>query len=46
MVVPRGAIRGRKAIVAVLGGAGAMGRATVFDLARSGHPVLLLETDA
>ena len=31
--------------MAVLGGAGAMGRATVFDLARSGHPVLLLDAD-
>lgn len=31
--------------MAVLGGAGAMGRAVVFDLARSGHPVLLLESD-
>jgi lysine 6-dehydrogenase len=37
--------KGAKAVVAVLGGAGAMGRATVFDLARSGHPVLLLEAD-
>ena len=34
-----------KRLVAVLGGAGAMGRATVFDLARSGHPVLLLDAD-
>ena len=32
-------------VVAVLGGAGAMGRATVYDLARSGQPVLLLEAD-
>jgi saccharopine dehydrogenase (NAD+, L-lysine-forming) len=31
--------------VAVLGGAGAMGRATVFDLARTGLRVLLLEAD-
>src|SRR6185295_9936977 len=31
--------------VAVLGGAGAMGRATVHDLARSGQRVLLLEAD-
>lgn len=31
--------------MAVLGGAGAMGRATVFDLARSGYPVLLLDSD-
>lgn len=31
--------------MAVLGGAGAMGRATVFDLTRSGHPVRLLEAD-
>jgi saccharopine dehydrogenase (NAD+, L-lysine-forming) len=31
--------------VAVLGGAGAMGRATVFDLARSGYGVLLLDSD-
>src|SRR5215475_9783383 len=36
----------RKPRVAVLGGAGAMGRAVVFDLVRSGHPVLLLESDA
>lgn len=35
----------KKPRVAVLGGAGAMGRAAVYDLARSGHPVLLLETD-
>ena len=34
-----------KRVVAVLGGAGAMGRATVYDLARSGQPVLLLEAD-
>jgi lysine 6-dehydrogenase len=34
-----------KRLVAVLGGAGAMGRATVLDLARSGHPVLLLDSD-
>lgn len=31
--------------MAVLGGAGAMGRATVYDLARSGQRVVLLETD-
>jgi len=31
--------------VAVLGGAGAMGRATVFDLARQGFRVLLLDAD-
>ena len=31
--------------MAVLGGAGAMGRASVHDLALSGHPVLLLESD-
>jgi saccharopine dehydrogenase-like NADP-dependent oxidoreductase len=35
-----------KPLVAVLGGAGAMGRATVFDLTRSGYPVRLLESDA
>jgi saccharopine dehydrogenase (NAD+, L-lysine-forming) len=35
----------RKPVVAVIGGAGAMGRATVYDLARSGHPVLLLDQD-
>jgi saccharopine dehydrogenase-like NADP-dependent oxidoreductase len=35
----------RKPLVAVLGGAGAMGRASVFDLTRSGHPVRLLESD-
>jgi saccharopine dehydrogenase (NAD+, L-lysine-forming) len=32
-------------LVAVLGGAGAMGRAAVFDLARSGYRVLLLDAD-
>jgi saccharopine dehydrogenase (NAD+, L-lysine-forming) len=32
-------------LVAVLGGAGAMGRATVLDLARSGYRVLLLDSD-
>ena len=32
-------------LVAVLGGAGAMGRAVVFDLARAGHPVRILESD-
>ncbi len=31
--------------MAVLGGAGAMGRATVFDLARQGFRVLLLDAD-
>jgi len=31
--------------VAVLGGAGAMGRAVVFDLAQAGHPVRILDTD-
>ena len=36
--------RGRP-LVAVLGGAGAMGRAVVYDLARAGHPVRLLESD-
>jgi lysine 6-dehydrogenase len=41
-----GTSSGKKTLVAVLGGAGAMGRAVVFDLARSGHPVLLLESDA
>jgi lysine 6-dehydrogenase len=35
-----------KPLVAVLGGAGAMGRAVVFDLAESGHRVRLLDTDA
>jgi saccharopine dehydrogenase (NAD+, L-lysine-forming) len=34
-----------RSVVAVLGGAGAMGRAAVFDLARSGRGVLLLEAD-
>jgi saccharopine dehydrogenase (NAD+, L-lysine-forming) len=34
-----------KALVAVLGGAGAMGRAVVFDLTASDHPVLLLDAD-
>jgi lysine 6-dehydrogenase len=34
-----------KPLVAVLGGAGAMGRAVVFDLARSGHLVRLLDRD-
>jgi saccharopine dehydrogenase (NAD+, L-lysine-forming) len=37
--------RAGKPLVAVLGGAGAMGRAAVYDLARSGHPVLILESD-
>jgi saccharopine dehydrogenase-like NADP-dependent oxidoreductase len=40
-----GTSNGTKTLVAVLGGAGAMGRAVVFDLVRSGHPVLLLESD-
>ncbi len=31
--------------MAVLGGAGAMGRATVFDLTRNGYRVLLLDAD-
>ena len=31
--------------MAVLGGAGAMGRATVFELARSGYRILLLESN-
>src|SRR5262249_20317529 len=35
----------RKPLVAVLGGAGAMGRATVFDLTAAGHAVRLLEAD-
>jgi saccharopine dehydrogenase-like NADP-dependent oxidoreductase len=35
----------KKPTVAVLGGAGAMGRATVFDLVRAGHPVVLLESN-
>jgi saccharopine dehydrogenase (NAD+, L-lysine-forming) len=35
----------KKKLVAVLGGAGAMGRATVYDLTRMGHPVRLLEND-
>jgi saccharopine dehydrogenase (NAD+, L-lysine-forming) len=35
----------RKSVVAVLGGAGAMGRAAVFDLTRSRHRVLLLDQD-
>jgi saccharopine dehydrogenase (NAD+, L-lysine-forming) len=34
-----------RAVVAVLGGAGAMGRAAVFDFTRSGHAVVLLESD-
>ncbi len=32
-------------VVAVLGGAGAMGRAVVYDLARQGRRVLVLDTD-
>ena len=39
------ASRRKRRSVAVLGGAGAMGRATIFDLARSGYPVLLLDSD-
>jgi saccharopine dehydrogenase (NAD+, L-lysine-forming) len=39
------ASRKGKPLVAVLGGAGAMGRAAVFDLAASGHRVLLLDAD-
>ena len=34
-----------KPLVAVLGGAGAMGRAVVFDLARQRHRVLVLDRD-
>jgi saccharopine dehydrogenase-like NADP-dependent oxidoreductase len=34
-----------RATVAVLGGAGLMGRATVWELARLGHPVRLVDTD-
>src|SRR5712691_3214454 len=37
--------RGRKPLVAVVGGAGAMGRAVVFDLARQGHRVLVVDRD-
>jgi len=37
---------GKRRFVAVLGGAGAMGRATVFDLTRSGVDVRLLDADA
>src|SRR2546425_1209288 len=37
--------KSRKPLVAVLGGAGAMGRAVVFDLARQGHRVLVLDRD-
>jgi saccharopine dehydrogenase (NAD+, L-lysine-forming) len=36
---------GKRRYVAVLGGAGAMGRATVYDLARSGVNVLLLDAN-
>jgi lysine 6-dehydrogenase len=35
----------KERLVAVLGGAGAMGRATVFDLAQSGYRVRLLDSD-
>lgn len=35
----------RRAPVVVLGGAGAMGRATVFDLTASGLPVRLIDSD-
>ncbi|MFI5006012.1 MAG: saccharopine dehydrogenase family protein [Solirubrobacterales bacterium] len=37
--------KSRKPLVAVLGGAGAMGRAVVFDLARQGLRVLVLDRD-
>src|SRR5260370_25054182 len=37
--------RRRKPLVAVLGGAGAMGRAGVFDLARQGLRVLVVDRD-
>src|SRR5260221_7620079 len=37
--------RSRKPLVAVLGGAGAMGRAVVYELARQGHRVLVLDRD-
>jgi saccharopine dehydrogenase (NAD+, L-lysine-forming) len=37
--------RSRPAVVAVLGGAGAMGRAVVYDLARAGRSVRLLDAD-
>ena len=33
-------------LVAVLGGGGAMGRAVVYHLARTGHPVRIIENDA
>jgi NAD(P)-dependent dehydrogenase (short-subunit alcohol dehydrogenase family) len=36
---------GNRRFVVVLGGAGAMGRAAVFDLARSGVNVLLLDSN-
>jgi saccharopine dehydrogenase-like NADP-dependent oxidoreductase len=38
-------LKAARATVAVLGGAGLMGRAVVFDLTRLGVPVRLLETD-
>jgi saccharopine dehydrogenase-like NADP-dependent oxidoreductase len=38
-------LKAARATVAVLGGAGLMGRAVVFDLTRQGVPVRLLETD-
>jgi saccharopine dehydrogenase (NAD+, L-lysine-forming) len=34
-----------KPVIAVLGGAGAMGRAAVYELARSGFPVRVLDAD-
>src|SRR5438132_1154467 len=37
---------GKRRMVAVVGGAGAMGRAVVYDLARQGLGVRLIETDA
>jgi saccharopine dehydrogenase-like NADP-dependent oxidoreductase len=39
-------LKGARSPVAVLGGAGLMGRAVVFDLTREGIPVRLVETDA
>src|SRR5438552_3140287 len=46
MALPRiRSSREQPPLVAVLGGAGAMGRAVVFDLARAGHPVRILESD-
>src|SRR5688500_679880 len=40
-----GSRRDRRPLVAVLGGAGAMGRGVVYDLASAGHPVRILEGD-